>query len=196
MIGVDSQMLVQFKSSDDRTVKMTEGKVKTRLRSFPDATALKRYPNRKQLFSPQWFPDAVAPQVARIDPDVINLNWVCNGYLRIETLAKLRKPLVWTLQDMWSFTGGCHYSQGCDRYQTSCGNCPQLNSGREWDLSRQVWQRKAKAWEKLNLTIVTPSVWMAKSASSSSLFRDRRVEIIPLRLSPARLQLLFSRTRV
>ncbi len=42
-----------------------------------------------------------------------------------------------------------------------------------------MWQRKAKAWKNLNLTIVTPSSWLADCARSSSLFQDRRVEAIP-----------------
>jgi glycosyltransferase involved in cell wall biosynthesis len=61
----------------------------------------------------------------------------------------------------------------------SCGACPQLRSGKESDLSSWVWHRKAKAWRNINLTIVAPSSWMAQCAKSSSLFRDRRVEVIP-----------------
>jgi glycosyltransferase involved in cell wall biosynthesis len=80
---------------------------------------------------------------------------------------------------MWPFTGGCHYSQECDRYTDSCGACPKLHSHQSWDLSRWVWQRKGKAWNDLKLTVVTPSLWLAKCASSSSLFKDVRVEVIP-----------------
>jgi glycosyltransferase involved in cell wall biosynthesis len=141
---------------------------------------LRRYPQReKTLFSAQWFPDAIAPQVARFAPDIVNLHWVGSGYVRIETLAKLQKPVVWTLQDMWAFTGGCHYSQNCDRYQQQCGKCPQLKSQKERDLSRQIWKRKQKAWKHVNLTVVTPSRWMAECVRGSSLLGDRRVEVIP-----------------
>lgn len=181
-IGANSQILVQYKIGGDTTTHVVEGKIITRARSFIDTTALKQYPQRRQLFSPEWFPDAIASKVAQVNPNIINLNWVCNGFLRVETLAKLGRPLTWTLQDMWSFTGGCHYSQGCDRYKVSCGNCPQLQSGRESDLSRSVWQRKAKAWRNLNLTVVAPSEWMAKCASASSLFQNVRVEVIPFGL--------------
>jgi glycosyltransferase involved in cell wall biosynthesis len=80
---------------------------------------------------------------------------------------------------MWAFTGGCHYSQDCDRYTASCGACPQLYSSENWDLSRWVWQRKAKSWKDLDLTIVALSSWLSNCASSSSLFRDRRIEVIP-----------------
>ena len=67
----------------------------------------------------------------------------------------------------------------CDRYTASCGACPQLGSSKNWDLSRWVWQRKAKAWRNLNLTIVALSSWLRQCASSSSLFKDLRVELIP-----------------
>jgi len=90
--------------------------------------------------------------------------------------------LVLTLHDMWSFTGGCHYTLGCNRYTESCGDCPQLQSGRDADLSRSVWQRKATAWQNLNLTVVATSQWMAKRAGNSSLFRDMSIEVIPIGL--------------
>jgi glycosyltransferase involved in cell wall biosynthesis len=182
LIGEDSRMLVQYKVGNDESVEVNENKVFTRARSFFDSMSLNQYPHRKQLFSPQWFPDTIASSVTRIDPDVVNLNWICNGFLRVETLAKLKRPLVWTLQDMWSFTGGCHYSQGCDRYLASCGSCPQLESDRESDPSRWVSERKAKAWKDLNLTVVAPSQWMANCAGASSLFKKVRIETIPFGL--------------
>lgn len=178
-MGVASQMLVRAKSSVDRTV-IAEKTILTKLGPPLGGWPLQPYPKRdRTLFSPQWFPDAIAPKVVRLNPDIITLHWVCNGYLQIETVAKFNKPLVWILHDMWAFTGGCHYSQECDRYTDSCGNCPQLKSNRSWDLSRWVWQRKAKAWKDLNLTIVSPSAWLAQCAQSSSLFRNLRVEVIP-----------------
>ena len=182
-IGADSQMLVQDKTSDDRTVispptKLNKGwaKIRPSLNSIP----LQLYQKRDCTpYSIQWLPERIAPKIAQISPDIINLHWICGGFLQIETLAKFNKPIVWTLHDMWAFTGGCHYSQECDRYTKSCGVCPQLNSNQGWDLSRWVWQRKAKAWQDLNLTIVTPSTWLAKCAKASSLFRDLPIKIIP-----------------
>lgn len=177
--GMDSHMLVQFKSGDNWAVEAVEGKIQTRLRSSMDSFMLQFHQQPQQIFSLQWFPDAVAKKVAQINPDIIHLNWVCSGFLQIETLAKFKKPLVWTLHDMWAFTGGCHYSEGCARYTQSCGNCPQLKSNRDRDLSRWVWQRKAKAWKGLNMTIVAPSRWMANCAESSTLFKGFPVKVIP-----------------
>ncbi|MBW4450540.1 MAG: glycosyltransferase family 4 protein [Spirirestis rafaelensis WJT71-NPBG6] len=182
-IGLDSQMLVQEKLSDDKTViapkiRLFQGIAKTKL-TF-ETLPLKLYRQRSNTsFFTQWLPDRVVPQVAHINPDIINLHWISAAFMQIETLAKLKQPLVWTLHDSWGFTGGCHVIGECDRYTVSCGACPQLNSGNDWDLSRWVWKRKAKAWKDLNLTLVSPSSWLANCASSSSLFKNLRIEVIP-----------------
>lgn len=178
-IGHDSKMLVRARFSGQKTV-LAEKSALTKLGPQLNGWPLKwgSYQTRT-LFSPQWFPDAIANKVAQLQPDIVNMHWVCNGFLRVETLPKLKQPLVWTLQDMWAFTGGCHYTETCDRYQDSCGKCPQLSSEKEQDLSRKIWERKQKAWQDINLTIVTPSEWMADCVRASSLFGQRRVEVIP-----------------
>lgn len=185
-IGKDSQVIVRAKKTNDKSV-VVEQSILTKLGPTLNNFPLRSYSMpEKTMFSPQWFPDALSTAVTRINPDIVNLHWVCNGYLRVETLPRLKKPLVWTLQDMWPFTGGCHYNQDCDRYTASCGNCPQLNSGRENDLSHQIWKRKANSWKNLNLTIVTPSSWMAECVQKSSLFKNLRVEVIPFCLDTHR----------
>jgi glycosyltransferase involved in cell wall biosynthesis len=181
-IDIDSQLLVQYKQSSDPTVTAAESKLVAKLRSVGDTSVLKFYPHRQQMFSPQWFPDDLLKSVDRFAPDAIHINWICNGFVPIELVAKFKQPLVLTLHDMWAFTGGCHYTLGCNRYLESCGDCPQLHSGRDADLSRAVWQRKAKAWQNLNLTVVATSRWMAKCAGESSLFRDRSIAVIPIGL--------------
>ena len=182
-INVGSQMLVQNKQSDDYTVIAPESKVSKGigiLKPTLDSLPLQLYPQRdRSTYSVQWLPDNLAAQVAQINPDVIHLHWINGGYLKIETIARFKKPIIWTLHDMWAFTGGCHYNGDCMNYTNSCGTCPQLHSNKEKDLSRWIWQRKARAWQNLNLTIVTPSHWLAKCAASSSLLKNVRIEVIP-----------------
>ncbi|MBW4582604.1 MAG: glycosyltransferase family 4 protein [Tildeniella nuda ZEHNDER 1965/U140] len=184
-LAVTSHLLTQHKTSDDTTVLCPQTKLekvihRLKLPERLDALPLKRYANPKEIaFTPQWFPDNALSKVAQIDTDIVNLHWLGHGYLQLETIAKLNKPIVWTLHDMWAFTGGCHYTGDCDRYVVNCGNCPQLQSDKEHDLSRWVWQRKAKAWKQLDLTIVTPSIWLARCASSSALFHNLQVKVIP-----------------
>ena len=184
-IDVESWILCQSKFSQDPKAigaKTSSGieQAKTGLRLTLDQLPLKRYKGKsKQLFSPHWLPSDIDARVERLNPDLLNLHWISAGYLNIKDLAKFKQPLVWTLHDMWSFTGGCHYNEDCDKYTAECGACPILGSNKEADLSRQIWQRKHKLWQDLNLTIVTPSRWLGDCAKASSLFGDRRVEVIP-----------------
>ena len=186
-INVSAQMLVQTKLGDDFNVIAPTRKLDkaiAKLRPSIDAIPSLLYPNRdRSLFSSEWRSNSVPNQINQIAPDIINLHWICHGFLSIESIARLNRPLVWTLHDMWAFTGGCHYSFDCDRYIQSCGACPHLGSDRDWDLSRWNWQRKAKNWSRLNLVFVTPSQWLAKSARASSLCQNvcqnSRIEVIP-----------------
>ena len=178
-IGVASQMLVRAKFSHDRTV-IREKSLLTKLGPALSGVPLQVFAKKSSgMFSSQWFPDAILPKVNQLNPDVIHLHWTCNGFLKIETLAKFNRPIAWTLHDMWPFTGGCHYADDCTRYTEACGSCPQLKSEKNSDLSRWIWQRKLGAWKDLNLAIVSPSNWLADCAKASSLFSKSRVEVVP-----------------
>jgi glycosyltransferase involved in cell wall biosynthesis len=181
---LDSRMLVAKKIHDDASVYSPEKLIDRELIKLSpriDRLLLQLYPNRDydKSYSLQVFPDKLLSRLAEFKPDLINLHWINAGFLKIETIAKFKKPIVWTLHDMWAFTGGCHYSEECDRYQNACGSCPQLSSNRDSDLSRWVWKRKSKYWHDLNLTIVTPSKWLSQCASNSSLFQGLQVKTIP-----------------
>ena len=158
-MDVNSRMLVQYKSSNDKSVIGASNKLEkwfARVRPTLNNLPLKYYRTRSdEIFSGQWFPETVRQKLESISADIINIHWV-GGYLKIETISKFKQPLVWTFHDMWALTGGCHYTFECDRYKNICGNCPQLNSSQEKDISHWVWKRKASSWQKLNLTVVTP----------------------------------------
>jgi glycosyltransferase involved in cell wall biosynthesis len=181
-LQTNTHMLVQSKFTADPQVIGPDqklGRVMAKVRSTIDGLPLSQYPNRQTPdFSCQWLPDRLTAQIARLKPDILNLHWACAGYLQVETLARFPYPMVWTLHDMWAFTGGCHYSETCDSYTHTCGACPQLGSTDPQDLSHWVWQRKQRAWAQTNLTIVTPSHWLADCARRSSLFQHRRIEVI------------------
>lgn len=181
--GIDSHMLVQSQSTDDPTVHSSTsifGKAATLLRPLLDYLPREYYRDRTDNpFSPAWLPERRLHQIREIDPEVVHCHWIAQGFIRLETLSKIDRPIVWTLHDMWPFTGGCHYSHGCERYTEACGNCPELGSNKEQDLSRWIWERKESAWSSLDLTVVTPSTWLAERARESSLLENERVEVIP-----------------
>jgi glycosyltransferase involved in cell wall biosynthesis len=175
---IDSRMLVRAKSSTDKSIEAEKSWI-TKLGPPLSGLPLKFYPKTSGMFSSQWFIDAIASRVNQINPDIIHLHWICNGFIKIESLSKFNKPLVWTLHDMWPFTGGCHYTNECLGYKKACGSCPQLNSQSSKDLSSWTLTRKLHSWKQLNPVVVSPSHWLAKCALESTLFNNYRVEVIP-----------------
>lgn len=183
--GVDSQMLVQSKASDDYTVIGPIGKIQKglgKIRPTLDTLPVRHYKNRSQtLFSPAWVPfGSVVDRINLLNPDVVHLHWVAGGMIRIEDLAKIKAPIVWSLHDNWAFTGGCHIMWDCEKYKSTCGSCPRLASGNEKDLSRKVFMRKKKTFSVIdNMTIVGLSNWMANCAKASTLFSGKNVTCLP-----------------
>ncbi len=113
--------------------------------------------------------------------DVIHLHWWNQGFLslqNLEALGRSGKKIVWTLHDMWAFTGGCHYDWGCGRFSDSCGNCPYLRFPSEKDLSNQVWNKKKRHYPA-GMEIVTCSKWLADQARASSLLGNCSITDIP-----------------
>jgi glycosyltransferase involved in cell wall biosynthesis len=182
-IGISSNLLVQVKKTDDYSVigPVTKWqKLLAILRPHLDSVATYFYSKRhKTIFSSAWFPEKLTSKIVKLKPDIVHLFWVTGGFLRIETLRNIKQPIVWTLHDMWPFTGGCHYDNDCGKFQQSCGNCPILNSGNEQDLSRSILKRKQKSWKSVPIIVVATSHWLADMARSSSIFRDQRIEVIP-----------------
>jgi glycosyltransferase involved in cell wall biosynthesis len=176
-------MLVQSRMTNDPCVVSAAGKLAKGLDLLrPTLDQLPLYlfgPAGLNRFGTAWFPDNLVNQATRLQADVIHIHWVAKGHLQVETLGRLKRPFVWTLHDMWPITGGCFHSWDCERYQDHCGACPQLNSAHEKDLSRWVWRRKQRAWQKASLTLICPSEWIAEKARRSLLFLDKDIRVIP-----------------
>lgn len=125
--------------------------------------------------------------VVEWNPDVIHLHNIHGYYIDVEQLfsflKKTKKPVVWTLHDCWPFTGHCTYFDfiNCNKWITSCGKCPQKNkypSSMLLDASSANFKRKKKFFTGVdNLTIVTPSDWLAQLVKKSFL-QDYPVEVI------------------
>lgn len=187
--GVDGRLHVLRKGTDDPSVVPVTaharfGALASELAPRLDLLPMKlAHPKARAFWSPGWYGSVdplKLPGVA--EADVFCLYWVTRGLLgirQIERLLATGKPVIWRLSDMWPFTGGCHYSAGCDRFMAECGRCPQLRSHGESDLSRWMLASKLRRWRKGNLSVVTPSRWMAELARKSSLFAERPIHVIP-----------------
>ncbi len=182
--GIDSSILAGRKFSDDPAVWkpwIYRSEIRRKI-----LVALERVPKliyRKMQHGIPWSTDLLPTLGGAVfnhsDCNIINFHWVSSGLVPISTLRQIRKPIVWTLHDMWPFTGGCHYSGQCTNYLTSCGACPQLASSKTSNLSRLIWRTKRQQWRDLDLTLVSPSRWLAACARKSSLFHQQRIEVIP-----------------
>lgn len=117
------------------------------------------------------------------EADIIHLHWINQGFLSLKSIRKIidsGKPVVWTLHDMWPFTGICHYSGSCDKYLTECHHCPLLlHGGSQKDLSTRVFRKKEKMLRGAHITFVACSHWLEKLASQSALLTGQRVISIP-----------------
>lgn len=139
---------------------------------------------KRIIFSPSQVTLNPVRRINDYQADVVHLNWITGGFMKIEALKEIQAPLVWTLHDMWPFTGGCHYTQGCEKYKEGCGCCPILRSHKQNDLSRKIFLRKLATYRQIkNLTFITASAWMADMARQSPVMENRRVEVIPIPLN-------------
>ena len=129
----------------------------------------------------------VIKKIKEFKPDVIHLHNVHGWYLHIpvlfDFLKESRLPVVWTLHDCWSFTGGCaHFTFcKCNKWLTGCGECNNLKEypiSSRVDRTKEMWRIKRECFCGLdNVTIVTPSQWLGKLVKQSFL-GDYPVRII------------------
>ena len=101
------------------------------------------------LFSMNMFSTFDRRIVESINPDIINLHWICNNFISYKDLAYLckRYHVVWTCHDSWPFTGGCHYAGDCTRYMQQCKSCPEISSAPHIgiDVSSRLLKKKKRA---------------------------------------------------
>lgn len=191
--GIEVKMLVQEKKRNNLNVSAIANtwieKKMVFARFVQERLFFRFYEKSKEIrfaFSPANTGIDISQHPLVQEADIIHLHWINFGFLSIDSLEKLfklNKPIVWTLHDMWVFTGGCHHSGYCENYQIACGNCTQYikNSSPE-DLSHKVWKRKNAIFNKKfikNIAIIGCSKWLTNRAKKSSLFKDFSVKAIP-----------------
>ena len=110
---------------------------------------------------------------------IIHLHWVSGlmDHKRVRSLLDSGRKVVWTLHDMAPFTGTCHHSHGCDGFEGECARCPQVRSAFQRAVKINLEQKIFNGFER-NLTLVSPTPWLAHRAKKSSAFRNQRIEVI------------------
>lgn len=125
--------------------------------------------------------------VEKYDPDLIHLHNLHGYYINIEVLfeyiKRKNKPVIWTMHDCWAFTGHCsHFARiNCDKWLSGCHHCPKKKgypSSVFLDNSKRNYHKKKAVFAGVeNMTIVTPSKWLA-SLVEQSFFKGTKIQVI------------------
>ena len=126
----------------------------------------------------------IIDNIEKIKPDLIHLHNLHSHNCNLEMLFKYFKrakiKLFWTFHDCWAFTGYCpHFDMiGCDKWRTGCYDCIQRKEY-SWffDKSKKLYEKKRELFSGLDLTIITPSKWLAGLVKESFL-KDYEVKVI------------------
>ncbi|MDO7253872.1 glycosyltransferase [Helicobacter cappadocius] len=182
--NIESIMLVQQKTTDKpkvtRLAKTNFQKIIEKIRPLLPSLFLLPY-THNDIFSPNAPSNRhLLKTIASLRPDLIHLHWINNGFLNIADLAKLNIPMLWSLHDANPYTGGCHVIPNhCEKFKTHCQKCPLLHSNFTYDLSYFTFNKKAKIYPKLNITINALSKWITSCAKESMLLKDKSIINLP-----------------
>ena len=129
----------------------------------------------KMLFSPSWLPFSnIVDKINKINPDIVHLHWICGGMMKIQDIAKIKVPIVWSLHDMWAFTDGYHYDDNFDICKNGC-----IVEHKNF-LSTSIFKRKKKSYsQKKDMTIVGLSRWLNECSKSSTLLKNKKHVNLP-----------------
>lgn len=119
---------------------------------------------------------ALIKELDRINPDIVHLHNLhghgCNLTELFSYFKENKIRLYWTFHDCWAFTGYCpHFDMaGCDKWQTQCHSCSQRAAYSLFlDRSKELFEKKKELFSGLDLTIITPSQWLASLVKKSFL---------------------------
>lgn len=147
--------------------------------------ALKSYILGNYGFNSRYETKRMIAFLEQIKPDIVHLHNIHGHDCQLEYLMDYIRgkgiKVFWTFHDCWAFTGYCtHFMyEGCDKWKSGCNRCPQRKRY-SWmfDRSAELYNRKRNALYGLDLTIITPSRWLAGLVKQSFL-KDYPVRVIP-----------------
>ena len=184
--GEHVKMLVRDKQSAHTAVIAADSKLQNRLNFYLERGVI----FLRNGFTKQYLFDisianrglSITDLPAFREADVIHLHWINQGMLSLDEIGRIiasGKKVVWTMHDMWPFTGICHHAAGCTRYERSCGECPYLKTPSRNDLSHQLFLTKQTVYARGEITFVACSHWLKELAAKSPLTAGHQVVSIP-----------------
>lgn len=203
-IGVDSKLLTKKKSRDDipahysfeeeftpdlnRKAKLFIDRIKNKERKQREVAFLNSFDRSQGPFSFIESDNPVETLEIFREADIVHLHWVAK-FINWETFfpACMHKKVVWTLHDMFPFTGGYHYAGGYEGYKRKDEDFPLIRKSTDPQLAQKTLARKKEILGKLdlNIAIVAPSQWLLKCSQKSSLFKNYAHYCIPYGIDTA-----------
>ena len=182
--GVESNVLVVDKRTSYKSINMCE--------SFINLNRLKIYNKINSIYRDKTIIDgflhfdSFGQSYSNINAiqkaDVLNLHWVNEGIWSkhfLKYLKQLDKPIVWTLHDMWPFTGGCHYDEFCAQYKTGCKKCPKVVTNKQKKVCHELLFKEKKIRD-LMVQPVGCSSWISKEFNESFLGIGGNIQCITI----------------
>ena len=177
--NINSELIVNQKITDCKYVKpqfknifeLYFHKVKKILSIY-----IKKFLGAENMYkdSISFFPSKLHKKINNSNADVVNLHWICNEMISIKEIKKINKPIVWTLVDMWPFSGVTHYTEN-NFYKFSN---KKYDEKKKFNIQNWVLNKKIKYFNK-NITIICISKWLEKLTKESHIFKNNKIYTIP-----------------
>jgi len=118
-----------------------------------------------------------------LKPDIISLHNIHGDYFEISLISELSKvcPIVWTLHDMWAFTGNASYTFGDESWKEMKSFTGENNIYPQTGINngKYLLKRKKDIYERSDLTITAPSDWLYEMALNTPVFKGKKIVKIP-----------------
>ena len=120
--------------------------------------------------------------INKSDYDIVHLHWVNNNMVSVRDIARIKKPLVWTMHDSWPFCGAEHHPnilENDERFITGYTTYNKSDTTRGFDICKIIYDLKKKYLQKLPVHFIAPSRWESDCLKNSSLFGEHECTVIP-----------------
>jgi glycosyltransferase involved in cell wall biosynthesis len=180
-VGVESRMLVWEKYTRDEWVStILPGRLRHKVKGGLEAIE-SAYSMQSVLYP---FPMAMLANRSFKETDVAHYQMIHNSFYSLRCLPRLTaaKPTIWSLHDPWPLTGHCIHPYGCEKWESGCGGCTELDSPKRMrsDKTHQMWEFKRKMYARSDFDVVVASKWMEERVKRSPLMEGKRVHRVPI----------------
>lgn len=98
------------------------------------------------------------------DADLIHIHWLGKGFIKLSSIKKVKKPIVWTMRDMWAFSGGSHYTSDFKEFEKGY-------------ISKIIKNYKKGIYSE-KIQFIAISNWLKKRAEESNILKNSNLRLI------------------